>query len=228
MTLQQVDMVFQFLVFLFAICVHESAHAWMADRCGDPTAKMLGRITLNPLKHIDPFGTVILPALGMLSGAGFFGWAKPCPVTPDNFREPVRGDILTTAAGPISNFILVVLSFAGLAVIALASGTGKLLVQNITDNAITDTDSLLMPVVWLLHNAIRMNVVLAIFNFIPIPPLDGSHILRHMLPEGARHAYDSMGMIGFLLAMVVGGPILMVLVPPVMHYLNSLLYGMTA
>src|SRR3954463_2044084 len=109
-----VDIVFQIIVFLFAISVHESAHAWMADKCGDPTAKMLGRITMNPLKHIDPIGTVLLPAIGLFTGFGIFGWAKPCPVTVENFREPVRGDILTTIAGPISNFLLVVVSVFGL------------------------------------------------------------------------------------------------------------------
>src|SRR2546425_1566460 len=110
MTLQHVDILFQLIVFLFAISVHESAHAWMANRCGDPTAKMLGRITLDPLKHIDPFGTILLPAIGLITGAGIFGWAKPCPVTPENFENPVRGDILTTVAGPLSNLLLVSIS----------------------------------------------------------------------------------------------------------------------
>ena len=95
MTLQHVDIVFQVIVFLFAISFHESAHAWMANRCGDPTARMLGRISLNPIKHIDPFGTVILPLLALVAHIPVLGWAKPTPVDPRNFRSPVRDDILT-------------------------------------------------------------------------------------------------------------------------------------
>ena len=102
MDLTHLNIVFQIIVFLMAISVHESAHGWMANRCGDPTAKMLGRITLNPIKHIDPVGTILLPLIGLFTGAGIFGWAKPCPVTPQNFRDKVRGDIYTTVAGPIS------------------------------------------------------------------------------------------------------------------------------
>ncbi|PYX22598.1 MAG: site-2 protease family protein, partial [Acidobacteria bacterium] len=87
MTLQHVDILFQLIVFLFAISVHESAHAWMANRCGDPTARMLGRITLNPIKHIDPFGTILLPLIAMFTGIPVLGWAKPTPVDPRNFRN---------------------------------------------------------------------------------------------------------------------------------------------
>src|SRR5437588_13042306 len=101
MHLDPAAIAFQALTFLFAISVHESAHAWVADRCGDPTAKMLGRVSLNPMKHIDPLGTVLLPLIGLFSGFGIFGWAKPCPVTPENFRQPVRDDILTSVAGPL-------------------------------------------------------------------------------------------------------------------------------
>src|SRR5580700_3025656 len=95
---------FQMIAFLFAISVHESAHAWMANRCGDPTARMLGRITLNPIKHIDLFGTVILPLAALLAHMPLLGWAKPTPVDPRNFSSPVRDDILTSIVGPISNF----------------------------------------------------------------------------------------------------------------------------
>src|ERR1019366_7204575 len=99
--------VFEFIAFLFAISFHEAAHAWTAARCGDPTAKMLGRITLNPLRHIDLFGTLLLPLIGMLSNIGFIGWARPTPVDPRNFRRPVGDDILVSLAGPASNILLV-------------------------------------------------------------------------------------------------------------------------
>src|SRR3954465_13175171 len=105
MSVETVQILFEIIAFLFAISVHESAHAWMANRCGDPTAKMLGRITLNPIKHIDPIGTVVLPLIGLFSGFGIFGWAKPCPVDPRNFKSPVRDDIYTSVVGPISNLL---------------------------------------------------------------------------------------------------------------------------
>src|ERR1700745_4043716 len=103
MTLQHVDILFQLIVFLFAISVHESAHAWMANRRGDPTARMLGRISLNPIKHIDHVGTVLLPAIALFTHLPILGWAKPTPVDPRNFRNPVLDDILTSVVGPISN-----------------------------------------------------------------------------------------------------------------------------
>src|SRR3984893_8929411 len=106
MTLQHVDYVFKLIAFLFAISFHESAHAWMANRCGDPTARMLGRITLNPIRHIDPIGTLLMPFIAMVSRFPVIGWAKPTPVDPRNFKRPVADDILTSVAGPVSNFLV--------------------------------------------------------------------------------------------------------------------------
>src|SRR5437660_2447083 len=105
MTFETVNLVFQAIVFLFAISIHESAHAWMANRRGDPTANMLGRITLNPIKHIDPIGTILLPAIALFAHMPVLGWAKPTPVNPRNFRNPVLDDVLTSVAGPVSNFL---------------------------------------------------------------------------------------------------------------------------
>src|ERR1700752_1669260 len=106
MSQQYVDILFQFIAFIFAISVHESAHAWMANRRGDPTARMLGRVTLNPIKHIDPVGTVLLPLIAMVSHLPVIGWAKPTPVDPRNFKDPGLDDILTSVVVPISNFIV--------------------------------------------------------------------------------------------------------------------------
>src|SRR5882724_11056231 len=106
MNLEHVVIVFQIIAFLFAISVHESAHAWMANLRGDPTARMLGRITLNPIKHIDPVGTVLLPLIAALTHIPMLGWAKPTPVNPRNFANPVLDDILTSVVGPISNFVV--------------------------------------------------------------------------------------------------------------------------
>src|SRR5881628_3006377 len=121
MTLQHVDILFQLIVFLFAISVHESAHAWMANRLGDPTAKMLGRVSLNPIVHIDPFGTILVPAMLILFGFPAFGWAKPTPVDPRNFKHIVRDDILTAVAGPISNFVVASFAVACLVLVSVSS-----------------------------------------------------------------------------------------------------------
>src|SRR6185437_3654510 len=106
MTLHHVDIVFQVIAFIFAISIHESAHAWMANLRGDPTARMLGRITLNPIKHIDPIGTVLLPLIAVWQNIPMIGWAKPTPVDPRNFRRPMLDDILTSVVGPISNLAI--------------------------------------------------------------------------------------------------------------------------
>src|SRR6201997_2740558 len=119
-----VGVVFQMIAFLFAISVHESAHAWTANRCGDPTARMLGRVTLNPIKHIDPVGTVLLPLIAAFGHIPVLGWAKPTPVNPRNFKNPMRDDILTSVAGPVSNFLVASIAVALLAVISLVSLLG--------------------------------------------------------------------------------------------------------
>src|SRR5215470_4890247 len=119
-----VEKLFQYIAFLFALSVHESAHAWMANRCGDPTARLLGRITLNPLAHIDPIGTVVLPLIGMFSPFPVIGWAKPTPVDPKNLKNPVRDDILTAVVGPISNFFLATCALSIMFLIAKTSASG--------------------------------------------------------------------------------------------------------
>src|ERR1700685_2960245 len=131
MTLQHVDILFQLIVFLFAISIHESAHAWMANRRGDPTARMLGRVTLNPIKHIDPIGTVLLPLIAMISHLPVIGCAKPTPVDPRNFKDPVLDDILTSVVGPISNFIVATGAVLLLILISLSSRLGAAIVHTI-------------------------------------------------------------------------------------------------
>ena len=226
MNLQHVDIFFQIIVFLFAISVHESAHAWMANRCGDPTARLLGRITLNPLKHIDILGTVILPVLGMLTGLPVIGWAKPTPVNPLNFRHQVRDDILTSVVGPISNFVIASGAAALLALLAITSPAGHLVVHGLVGGQIRDAGSLLTPVALLFYQAMFINVILGVFNLIPVPPLDGSHVLRHFLPETLRNIYDAVGTVGLLLLVFFGGRLLWALIAPVVGFFNALLLRM--
>jgi Zn-dependent protease len=224
MTLQHVDILFQLIAFLFAISVHESAHAWMANRQGDPTARMLGRITLNPIKHIDPFGTVLLPLIAMLTHLPVIGWAKPTPVDPRNFKNPVRDDILTSVAGPVSNFIVATgATFLLLAIEVVAPG-GRGLVQG-TIAGFLQQNSALTPIALLLYQFVVINVLLAVFNLIPVPPLDGSHVLRHILPEGVRQVYDRVGMFALMALVFFGGRFLMAVIRPVLGVYISILMG---
>jgi Zn-dependent protease len=201
-----------YVVLLFSLSVHESAHAWTAFRQGDPTARSLGRITLNPLAHIDVIGTVVMPLLMIFTGVPLLGWAKPTPVDPRHFRHLRRGQIVVAGAGPVSNMLLALLFTAGLFV-AVRALPGPLPEQ---------------PIVVLLSMGVQLNVLLAVFNLVPLPPLDGSHIVEWALPNGIGHHY--MATIapygGFiLLALVMSGALWTVL-SPVREVLVGLLYSL--
>lgn len=231
MTLHHVDILFQIISFVFAISVHESAHAWMANLRGDPTARMLGRITLNPIKHIDPIGTILLPLIAAFApNMPMIGWAKPTPVDTRNFRNPVLDDILTSVIGPISNFAVAAVTAVCLAVIAFVSGLGHAIVNLLPrvypshlDLLAAQTTSILMPVTLFLYDLAVINIVLAIFNLIPVPPLDGSHVLRHLLPQSAQRAYDMIGWIGLLVLVFLAPGVLGLLIFPVTDAFNAML-----
>lgn len=222
MNLQIVEMLFQLIAFLFAISVHESAHAWTANRCGDPTARMLGRVTLNPIKHIDPIGTVLLPLIAMVTHFPVIGWAKPTPVDPRNFKNPVLDDVLTSVAGPVSNFIVATGATILLAIIAIVVPGGRILVQG-TVHGYAIGSGALTPIALLLWEFLVINVVLAVFNLIPVPPLDGSHVLRHFLPDGAREIYDRIGIFALMALIFFGGNLLMSLISPVLNFYRIIL-----
>lgn len=179
---------------IFAITLHESAHGWAAGRLGDPTATMLGRVTINPIPHIDPIGTIAVPGalllMSALTGGGglLFGWAKPVPINPRYFRNPLKAMTITAAAGPLSNLLQMI--FWALLLKALA--------------AVGFYDKFVISVC---AAGISVNLMLMAFNLIPIPPLDGGRIVRGLLPRQAGMAFDKIEPSGFmiLLVLMVGG-----------------------
>jgi Zn-dependent protease len=170
-----------FVVLILSLSFHEAAHAWTADQLGDPTARHLGRLTLNPLAHIDWIGTVLFPLIAMLSGLPLLGWAKPVPVNPHNLRSPRRDFAIVALAGPVSNLILAV----GAAVIL------KTLVM-------TDMAPLSLGVM-MLARAVSLNVLLAVFNMLPVPPLDGGNVLAGIVPERTARIIDRLRPYGILI-----------------------------
>lgn len=194
---------------LLALTVHECAHAWVAYRMGDPTAKMLGRVTLNPLKHLDPIGTIALFVSGM------FGWAKPVPINPRNFRNLSKSLMLVSLAGPLSNLCLA-------AVFALVH---KLFVFA-GPELLGNYPGIYRPLFIMVELSIILNVSLAIFNLVPIPPLDGSKVLSSMLPADKAFAFSRIEPYGFiiLITLIMTGT-LNKFVSPVVFLLVGLLTG---
>ena len=178
-------LVIAFLVLIFSLSVHEAAHAWSASQLGDDTARRLGRVTLNPVVHVDPIGTLLLPLVAMVSGSGMiFGWAKPTPVNRRNLRHPRRDRVLVTFAGPVSNLVLAVLAT---------------LVVHQTEGVVR----------MIAFEALTLNVLLAVFNMLPIPPLDGGQIMMALLPPqvamrlGFLYQYGFMILVGLIVLGVV-------------------------
>lgn len=184
-------------ILLFSIVVHEVAHGWIALRLGDTTARDMGRLTLNPIPHIDPFGSILIPLLSYLSvGSVFIAWAKPVPIDPRSFRNFRRDDIFVSLAGPISNFVIagVCTVFYILAVRFLTP------LQSMQDDF---QRALIAFVIQMFSAGITLNIVLAVFNLIPIPPLDGSHVLSALLPEQAGERYRRIGFFGVLIVIIL-------------------------
>lgn len=193
-----------YFVLIFTITIHESAHAWSAYKLGDPTAYQLGRITLNPLPHIDPIGTVILPIFMMMTGIPFFGWAKPVPVNPLNLRNPRRDNLWISAAGPLSNLtaaavILVVISLLKLLYPPIKYSFISAISIFYGQQGFSSGLYLLDGLALILFLGALINTVLAVFNLIPIPPLDGSGVLMGFLSDEAAEKYDRIRPYGFFI-----------------------------
>jgi Zn-dependent protease len=181
-------LVIALLVLIFSLTIHEAAHAWSASRLGDDTARRLGRVSLNPVVHTDPIGTLLLPVIAMVSGAPLIGWARPTPVDTRNFLHPRRDHILVTAAGPVSNLILAVAAAVALRMMP------------VNDTYLSGIQ-VIRPLEMIATQALDLNVLLAVFNMLPLPPLDGGQILMALLPPRVSLQLRFLYEYGFLILM---------------------------
>jgi len=197
---------------VFAITVHEVAHGWVANYLGDPTAKSLGRLTLNPIKHIDPIGTVVLPLILVYLGGFIFGWAKPVPVTWQNLRSPRRDMAIVAAAGPVANLIMMIL-WAVLAKVLLT---------------IDQTPGPLLQFVLVMCSiGIIINIILMVLNLLPLLPLDGGRVVTSLLPPRLAMLYSRLepfGLIVILVLLVTG--VLANILMPVVSALEAVIYNL--
>jgi Zn-dependent protease len=216
--------VFEFVLLIFSLSVHECSHAWMASRLGDQTARLAGRVTLNPINHIDVVGTLILPAIiifGPFIGFTLFsgiliGWAKPTPVISRNFAKIRRDENMVTLAGPVSNLLLAVIATVVLLIVIHTVPGGRQIVNYTASGMLVPgINSSVQAVVLLGIAAVQINLALLFFNLLPIPPLDGSQLLRNVLPYNAVQSYDRIPFwVSWILMIFVGGYIMRLLLIP--------------
>jgi Zn-dependent protease len=199
------NLIIWFIVLLFSLSFHEAAHAWTSEKFGDDTGRLQGRITLNPIAHIDLVGTIVFPILGFLTGFPLLGWAKPVQTNPLLWRDKTKANISVSAAGPISNFILAFVAFIIIKVLIIGGilfpigGFFTMVVPVSAVFADAGQPGYLEPLAKFLSVMLMLNVALGVFNLIPVPPLDGSHVLEELLPTSMSAAYEQIRPYGFIL-----------------------------
>jgi Zn-dependent protease len=185
------------LVLLFSLSIHEAAHAWMADRRGDYTARYMGRVSLNPIAHIDPIGTILFPLLNFLMNVPLIGWAKPVPVNPMRLKDPSRDHMYISVAGPAANLLTSIGSLILLLLMKwVVPGARVAVVDMAYTMNIAGNGSIITPIVGILILIMMTNLLLAIFNILPIPPLDGHWIVAGLLPPAAAESFQRFGRYG--------------------------------
>jgi Zn-dependent protease len=190
----------EFIVLLLSLSVHESAHAFTADLLGDPTSRYLGRVTLNPIAHADLFGTIIFPLVGLFAGGFVFGWAKPVPVNVSKLRNPSRDHMLVAAAGPGSNLLMALGLFGLLMIVKTLSAGGATLVRDVAYFQVPEGGNpVLTPLAVIAFHGIVLNLILAVFNLIPIAPLDGAAVLSGLLPAPISEVIQQIQPYGFMI-----------------------------
>jgi Zn-dependent protease len=205
------NLLIQLPILLFSVILHEFAHGWMAEKHGDDTARIMGRLTFNPIPHIDMFGTIILPLLAVISGAPVFGWAKPVPVNPYRLNNPQRDMVWVSLAGPGSNILLAVLA-----------GFGMWFVRSF---------QILPPILGLsVHELLRIvlfiNIILPVFNLFPVPPLDGSRVVSGILPSNLAYKYNKLEPYGFFIIIILlSSGFLWGILGPIVNFLITALGG---
>ncbi len=201
--LQRIDLgniLIQYAVLLFSLSLHEASHAWMADRRGDYTARYMGRVTLNPIAHMDPIGTFLFPLLQFFTHLPLIGWAKPVPVNPVHLRNPRRDQMMISLAGPASNLLAAVAAFIILAALKVGSRQANAIIGFMAGTMrVPHLGTVLEPILMMIFFLFVINMLLALFNLIPIPPLDGHWLLYGVLPYNSAQALARIGSYGTIL-----------------------------
>jgi Zn-dependent protease len=226
--------IFELVVLALAISLHDMAQTWTASRLGDPTARMLGRLSLNPAKHFDLFGMVVWPLISLfiLSSSLVLGWGKPIPVTSRNFRRPVRDEVIVYLSGPAAQML-----GAGICLVLLliikhtmpAAASSLLIAAHLAqhDLSVSTLDlPQIFPIVLFLYFGILVNLLLLVFNLVPLPMLDGGKILRNFLPYNAQQTFDRIGLYLMIAFFVLGGGIIMLFFAPLHRLFDSLLFAL--
>jgi Zn-dependent protease len=231
MSLEVALALFEYVVLLLAISLHDAAQAWVAARFGDPTAKMLGRQSMNPVKHFDLFGTLIFPIFYMVQSSLIFGWGKPVPMTERNFRR-AKDEMLVYLSGPVAHLLGAGVCLAVLVLLkhTVPGAVGSLPIAMALAERVPGVSTLdlppIFPAMLFLYYGILVNLLLLAFNVIPLPSLDGGKVLRHFLPYNAQKTFDSMGLYLMIAFFFLGFRLIFMIVGPLLGVFNVLLFAL--